>query len=109
MTEDQKEVTRRRKGHKEVTREGGPRRPEGAGKTKKTLMEGNAKAEAMETKGRETLEAPKLVEMVEGDDNGPEQSDARQQCPRRREEHDGPTGRQKREKNRDARGKPAET
>ena len=72
-------------------------------------MEGNAKAEAMETKGRETLEAPKLVEMVEGDDNGPEQSDARQQCPRRRGEHDGPTGRQKREKNRDARGKPAET
>ena len=77
-------------------------------------MEGNAKAEAMETKGRETLEAPKLVEVrevkqVEGDDNGPEQSDARQQCPRRREEHDGPTGRQKREKNRDARGKPAET
>ena len=77
-------------------------------------MEGNAKAEAMETKGRETLEAPKLVELrevkqVEGDDNGPEQSDARQQCPRRREEHDGPMGRQKREKNREAQGKPAET
>ena len=122
MTKDQEEVARRRKGHKEVTKNEGPRRPEGGrgkkkgstGPKEKTRMEGNAKAEAMKTKGRETLVAPELVELrevrqVEGDDKGPEQNDARQQYPRRREEHDGPMGRQKRGKNREAKGKPAET
>ena len=34
MTKDQKEVARRRMAHKEVTKKGGPQRPEGAGKKK---------------------------------------------------------------------------
>ena len=121
MTKDQKEVTGRRKGHKEVKKRKDLEDQKGTGKKKgstglqeKTRMDGNAKAEAMKTKGRETLEAPELVMLrevrqVEGDINGPEQNDARQQYPRRREEHDGPMGRQKRGKNREAKGKPAET
>ena len=111
VTKDQKEVTGRRKGHKEVkkgrtskTRRGPGKKKGSTGLQEKTRMDGNAKAEAMKTKGRETLEAPELVMLrevrqVEGDDNDP----------RRREEHDGPMGRQKRGKNREAKGKPAET
>ena len=109
---DQKEVTRKRKGHKEVTNNGEPRRPDGTGKRGRsaageTATKGTRQLRPGAQTGNELVEF-REVRRGEGGGDGPEQSSARPQRPQGNAEHGGSKEQQKREKNRQFQKKPAE-
>ena len=105
-------MTRKRRGQKEVTNNGEPRRPDGTGKRGRsaageTATKGTRQLRPGAQTGNELVEFRK-VRRGEGGGDGPEQSSARPQRPQGNAEHGGSKEQQKREKNRQFQEKPAE-